>query len=48
VLAHHVLILHEVAATRFFESPLLVSIREEAGVKSPEFIYLELLEAGTL
>jgi quinol monooxygenase YgiN len=35
-------------AKRFFESPLLVRIREEAGVKSPEFIYLELLEAGTL
>jgi len=35
-------------AKRFFESPKLVSIRAEAGVKSPEFIYLEQLEAGTL
>jgi quinol monooxygenase YgiN len=33
-------------ARRFFESPRLVSIRAEAGVKSPEFIYLEQLEAG--
>ena len=36
------------AARSFFESPRLVKIREEAGVKSPEFIYLEELEAGTL
>jgi len=35
-------------AKRFFESPNLVQIRKEAGVKSPEFIYLEQLEAGTL
>ena len=35
-------------ARRFFESPRLVQIRAEAGVKSPEFIYLEQLEAGTL
>ncbi|MES2595363.1 MAG: antibiotic biosynthesis monooxygenase [Verrucomicrobiota bacterium] len=35
-------------AKRFFESPQLVKIREEAGVKSPDFIYLEQLEAGTL
>lgn len=35
-------------AKRFFESPRLVKIRAEAGVKSPEFIYLEQLEAGTL
>jgi quinol monooxygenase YgiN len=35
-------------AKRFFESPRLVRIRAEAGVKSPEFIYLEQLEAGTL
>jgi quinol monooxygenase YgiN len=35
-------------ARRFFESPDLVRIRAEAGVKSPEFIYLEQLEAGTL
>jgi quinol monooxygenase YgiN len=35
-------------ARNFFESPRLVKIREEAGVKAPEFIYLEQLEAGTL
>jgi quinol monooxygenase YgiN len=35
-------------AKRFFESHKLVKIREEAGVKAPEFIYLEQLEAGTL
>jgi len=35
-------------ARRFFESPELVRIRKEAGVKAPEFIYLEQLEAGTL
>ena len=36
------------AARRFFESPQLVKIRAEAGVKAPDFIYLEQLEAGTL
>lgn len=35
-------------AKQFFESPQLVKIRIEAGVKSPEFIYLEQLESGTL
>lgn len=35
-------------AKRFFESPELVKIRAEAGVKSPDFIYLEQLESGTL
>lgn len=35
-------------ARRFFESPRLVKIREEAGVKSPDFIYLDHLETGTL
>ena len=35
-------------AKAFFESPKLVKIRREAGVKAPEFIYLEQLEAGTL
>jgi quinol monooxygenase YgiN len=35
-------------AKAFFESPRLVKIRAEAGVKAPEFIYLEQLEAGTL
>lgn len=32
----------------FFESPELIRIRAEAGVRSPDFIYLEQLEAGTL
>ncbi len=36
------------AAKAFFESPRLVKIREEAGVKAPEFIYLDQLETGTL
>lgn len=36
------------AARAFFESPRLVKIREEAGVKAPDFIYLEELAAGTL
>ncbi len=35
-------------ARRFFESPDLVRIRAEAGVRSPEFIYLDQIEAGTL
>lgn len=36
------------AAKQFFESPKLVKIRLDAGVKAPEFIYLEQLESGTL
>ncbi|MGG6269022.1 putative quinol monooxygenase [Leptolyngbya sp. AN03gr2] len=32
----------------FFESPELVAIREQAGVKSPEFIYFDQLESGVL
>ncbi len=36
------------AAKIFFESPQLVQIRAEAGVKSPDFIYLEQLDSGTL
>jgi quinol monooxygenase YgiN len=36
------------AAQQFFESPKLVQIRADAGVKSPEFIYLEQLAAGIL
>jgi quinol monooxygenase YgiN len=36
------------AAKRFFESPQLIQIRAEAGVKSPNFIYLEQLDSGTL
>lgn len=35
-------------AKAFFESPRLVQIRKEAGVKVPEFIYLEQLESGVL
>lgn len=35
-------------ARAFFESPKLVQIRLEAGVKAPEFIYLDQLEAGEL
>lgn len=35
-------------ARRFFESPELVQIRIEAGVKAPDFIYLEQLETGIL
>jgi quinol monooxygenase YgiN len=35
-------------AKAFFESEKLVRIRKEAGVKAPEFIYLDQLEAGTL
>ena len=37
-----------VDARAFFESPKLVKIREEAGVKAPEFIYLDQLESGVL
>jgi quinol monooxygenase YgiN len=36
------------AARRFFESPELVEIRAKAGVRSPEFIYLQQLESGVL
>ncbi len=35
-------------ARRFFESPKLVRIRQEAGVKAPDFIYLDELESGIL
>lgn len=35
-------------ARAFFESPRLVQIRKDAGVKAPEFIYLDALESGTL
>jgi len=35
-------------AKLFFESPELVKIREEAGVKAPEFIYLDQLEDGVM
>lgn len=35
-------------ARQFFESPALVEIRKQAGVKAPNFIYLEELERGVL
>ncbi len=35
-------------AKAFFESERLIEIRKQAGVKAPEFIYLEQLECGTL
>jgi quinol monooxygenase YgiN len=35
-------------ARRFFESPELVKIRKMAGVKTPEFIYLQEIAHGTL
>jgi quinol monooxygenase YgiN len=35
-------------ARRFFESPELIQIRIKAGVKAPDFIYLEQLETGIL
>jgi quinol monooxygenase YgiN len=35
-------------AKAFFESAKLVEIRKQAGVKTPEFIYLELLEEGVM
>lgn len=36
------------AARAFFESEELVEIRRRAGVKAPEFIYLDELERGVL
>lgn len=35
-------------ARAFFESPRLVQIRKDAGVKAPEFIYLDAIESGVL
>lgn len=35
-------------ARRFFESKELIKIRKQAGVKAPEFIYLDEIEKGTL
>ena len=35
-------------AKRFFESPELIEIRRKAGVKAPDFIYLDELENGVL
>ena len=36
------------AARTFFESPRLVQIRAAAGVRAPEFVYLDEVEHGTL
>jgi quinol monooxygenase YgiN len=36
------------SARRFFESPGLAEIRRKAGVKAPEFIYLQEIERGVL
>ncbi|ULA62952.1 MAG: Antibiotic biosynthesis monooxygenase [Nitrospira sp.] len=35
-------------AHRFFESPELVEIRKNAGVKAPNFLYLHEIERGLL
>ncbi|MDD5277326.1 MAG: antibiotic biosynthesis monooxygenase [Methylovulum sp.] len=35
-------------ARQFFESPELVEIRKNAGVKAPEFIYLQEMEQALL
>lgn len=35
-------------ARQFFESDELIEIRKRAGVKAPDFIYLEKLEEGIL
>ncbi len=34
-------------AKNFFQSAEVEEIRRKAGVKAPEFIYLDILEAGT-
>ena len=36
------------SAKSFFESPALIEIRKQAGVKAPEFIYLNQLAEGIL
>ncbi|MXO71218.1 antibiotic biosynthesis monooxygenase [Alteraurantiacibacter buctensis] len=36
------------AARAFFQSEVVAEVRRRAGVKEPEFCYLERLEAGTL
>ncbi len=36
------------AARRFFESPEVAEIRRRAGVRAPEFLYLEELDRGVL
>lgn len=35
-------------ARRFFESPELIEIRQKAGVKAPDFIYLHEIERNVL
>ncbi|MEK6804632.1 MAG: antibiotic biosynthesis monooxygenase [Nitrospirota bacterium] len=35
-------------ARRFFESPQLVELRRAAGVKAPDFLYLQEIERGIL
>lgn len=35
-------------AKNFFQAPKLIKIRADAGVKSPDFIYLEQIETGIL
>lgn len=35
-------------ARRFFESPELIEIRKNAGVKAPNFLYLQEIEQGIL
>ncbi len=35
-------------ARRFFESPELDEIRRKAGVKAPDFMYLQEIECGVL
>ena len=35
-------------ARRFFESPELVEIRRKAGVKAPDFMYLQEIERAVL
>jgi quinol monooxygenase YgiN len=36
------------SARRFFQSPELEVIRQQAGVKAPDFIYLNQVETGVL
>jgi quinol monooxygenase YgiN len=35
-------------AKLFFESPEIIKIRKQAGVKTPDFIYLNELQSGVL
>jgi hypothetical protein len=46
----YVLIIHEVADYTVWKAVFdsAAGIRKEAGVKTPEFIYLDQIEAGTL